>query len=119
MSHGFDDLKNMIEMYSKEEADLLLADKANTASPTFTGTPKAPTPANTSSNTTIATTAFVKALLDMIYPVGILVAVPGNYPESGQIPAYGTWEKLLSTTYYVWDIDKSNGYPVTIWRRKS
>jgi hypothetical protein len=35
--------------------------KANTASPTFTGTPLAPTPATACNNTTIATTAFVKA----------------------------------------------------------
>ena len=58
-------------------------------------------------------------IVDMIYPVGILIAVPGNYPESGKIPTYGTWEKLLNITYYVWDIDKNDGYPVTIWRRKS
>lgn len=35
--------------------------KANLASPTFTGTPAAPTPATADSSTTIATTAFVKA----------------------------------------------------------
>lgn len=34
--------------------------KANLASPTFTGTPKAPTPAQTVNDTTIATTAYVK-----------------------------------------------------------
>lgn len=34
--------------------------KAPTASPTFTGTPAAPTPVTTDSSTTIATTAFVK-----------------------------------------------------------
>lgn len=38
-----------------------LAQKANLASPTFTGTPQAPTPANSSNDTSIATTAFVKA----------------------------------------------------------
>ena len=38
-----------------------LAAKANIESPTFTGTPKAPTASSTSNDTTIATTAFVKA----------------------------------------------------------
>lgn len=37
--------------------------KANIASPTFTGSPKAPTPASTDDSTSIATTAFVKAAL--------------------------------------------------------
>ena len=38
-----------------------MAAKANIESPTFTGTPKAPTASSTSNDTTIATTAFVKA----------------------------------------------------------
>lgn len=37
--------------------------KANLASPTFTGSPKAPTPAQTVNNTTLATTAFVKTAI--------------------------------------------------------
>lgn len=37
--------------------------KANLASPTFTGTPKAPTPAASTNNTQIATTAFVHTAL--------------------------------------------------------
>lgn len=37
--------------------------KANLASPTFTGSPKAPTPAQTVNDTTIATTAFVKSAI--------------------------------------------------------
>lgn len=97
MSHGFDDFKNMIEMYSKAEADLLLADKANTASPTFTGTPKAPTPANTSNNTTIATTAFVRNLLNVIYPVGasrVLNSIPGG------ATAMHTFTDVIGTWHY-------------------
>ena len=38
--------------------------KARTASPTFTGTPKAPTAADGTNNTQIATTAFVQAALN-------------------------------------------------------
>lgn len=37
--------------------------KANLASPTFTGAPKAPTPAQTVNDTTLATTAFVKSAI--------------------------------------------------------
>lgn len=128
MNFGFNDNKEKVEVYETTEIDAMIEaltqalqeqinTKANVASPTFTGTPKAPTPANTANNTQLATTAFVRTLLDMIYPVGMLVAVPN--PENGKIPLYGTWEKVLSTTYYVWDIDKNNGYPVAIWRRKS
>lgn len=38
--------------------------KAPIASPTFTGTPKAPTPATTNNTTQIATTAFVRNAID-------------------------------------------------------
>jgi hypothetical protein len=41
--------------------DSAIALKANIASPTFTGDPKAPTPATADNDTSIATTAFVKA----------------------------------------------------------
>jgi hypothetical protein len=40
-----------------------LANKANIASPTFTGTPSAPTPTSTDNSTNIATTAFVQAAI--------------------------------------------------------
>jgi hypothetical protein len=43
-----------------------LALKATVDSPTFTGTPSAPTPAQTDNSTRIATTAFVKALVNAI-----------------------------------------------------
>lgn len=43
-----------------------LAAKAPLASPTFTGNPLAPTPAATDNGTSIATTAFVRALVSMV-----------------------------------------------------
>ena len=45
--------------------------KANLASPTFTGTPSAPTPATSTNTTQIATTAFVKAqgVVDVAYVI--------------------------------------------------
>lgn len=100
MSHGFDDFKNMIEMYSKAEADLLLAGKANTASPTFTGTPKAPTPANTVNNTNIATTAFVRNILDVLFPVGCVRVLESVLPGSGAMgydDVIGHWSYVHTT----------------------
>jgi hypothetical protein len=47
--------------YSSQQVDTLLALKANLASPTFTGTPAAPTAAPGDDSTQIATTAFVAA----------------------------------------------------------
>jgi hypothetical protein len=44
-------------------ADVSAAGGALLASPTFTGTPHAPTPTNTSNDTTLATTAFVQGLI--------------------------------------------------------
>lgn len=44
--------------------DIDLSSYATKASPTFTGTPKAPTAAATTNNTQIATTAFVKTVIN-------------------------------------------------------
>jgi hypothetical protein len=52
--------------------DSIVAGKAPLASPVLTGDPKAPTPATADNDTSIATTAFVKAQ-------GYLTAVPGTY----------------------------------------
>ncbi len=46
-------------LYLKQEVEK----RAKTESPTFTGSPKAPTPAQTVNDTTIATTAFVKSAI--------------------------------------------------------
>ena len=46
--------------YTETETDQFLALKAPLASPTFTGTPTAPTPSLSDNNTTIATTEYVK-----------------------------------------------------------
>lgn len=50
----------------KDYTDTKVGTKANIASPTFTGTPKAPTPATNTNNTQIATTAFVKAVVNAL-----------------------------------------------------
>jgi len=51
---------------SSEELSLALAMKAALESPAFTGNPTAPTPATSDNDTTIATTAFVKAALALL-----------------------------------------------------
>ena len=54
------------DAYTKTEVDGLLDDKADLASPTFTGTPSAPTATAGTNTTQIATTAFVKTACDAI-----------------------------------------------------
>lgn len=51
-------------VYETTTVDGLISPKANIASPTFTGTPKAPTATAGTNTTQIATTAFVKTAVD-------------------------------------------------------
>ena len=73
-----------------------VATKADTASPTFTGTPTLPTgtiavtQASTDSSTALATTAFVQAVKASLFPVGaIYTAVVSTNP--GTLLGFGTW----------------------------
>ena len=65
------------------------------ASPTFTGTPAAPTAAPGTNTTQIATTAFVQAartaLLDSIYPVGSIYTNATSSTNPGTLLGFGTW----------------------------
>ena len=64
--------------------------KANSSSPTFTGTPLAPTAIFGVSTTQVATTAFVQAALQAVYPVGsIYVSTIATNP--GTTFGFGTW----------------------------
>lgn len=80
--------------YSKSAVDNKLGDKANIASPTFTGTPKAPTPSSdTDSSTKIATTAFVNNHLNSDkynYKAGDTFKVGGSTPFVGYITSNKT-----------------------------
>jgi hypothetical protein len=75
---------------------IAVATKADTASPTFTGSPTLPTgtiavtqSAGTNS-TTVATTAFVQAAIATLFPVGaIYTAVVSTNP--GTLLGFGTW----------------------------
>lgn len=55
-----------------------IASKADTNSPTFTGTPLAPTATAGTNNTQIATTAFVNAAATSFIPTGVIVLWSGS-----------------------------------------
>ena len=62
--------------------------KANTASPTLTGTPAAPTAAVATNTTQLATTAFVRAeITNRAYPVGAIFTTVTAYADSAAVVA--------------------------------
>lgn len=65
--------------------------KADTASPTFTGTPAAPTASSGTSTTQIATTAFVTTALQALYPVGSIYINSSVSTNPGTLLGFGTW----------------------------
>ena len=74
--------------------DASLNAKANLLSPYFSGTPQAPTAANTTNTFQIATTAFVHSLL----PAGTIIQYAANGVPSGWLFCNG---QSLSTSTYV------------------
>jgi hypothetical protein len=69
-----------------------ISSKADIASPTFTGTPAAPTATAGSSTTQLATTAFVTAALGAIYPVGSIYVNAAVSTNPATLLGFGTWE---------------------------
>jgi len=66
-------------------------EKADKISPTFTGTPLAPTAAIGTSTTQLATTAFVNNTVDVAVPVGALMLMAFGSPvPSGYLVADGS-----------------------------
>ena len=65
--------------------------KANIASPALTGTPTAPTAASGNNTTQLATTAFVTAALQTLYPVGSIYINAGVSTNPGTLLGFGTW----------------------------
>ncbi len=61
------------------------------ASPTFTGTPAAPTAASGTNTTQLATTAFVQAALQALHPVGSIYINATNSTNPGTLLGFGTW----------------------------
>jgi hypothetical protein len=69
-----------------------ISSKADIASPTFTGTPAAPTATAGSNTTQIATTAFVTAALAAVYPVGSIYVNATSSSNPSTLLGFGTWE---------------------------
>ena len=66
--------------------------KTNIASPTLTGTPLAPTASVATDTTQLATTAFVKDVLqNYIYPVGSIYMNMAVATNPGTLLGFGTW----------------------------
>lgn len=68
-----------------------VATKADLASPTFTGTPLAPTASSGTNTTQLATTAFVTAALSALYPVGSIYSNISDSTNPGTLFGFGTW----------------------------
>lgn len=73
-----------------------VATKADLASPTFTGTPSLPTgttavtQSSTDSSTKLATTAFVQAVAQVLFPVGAIYSATVS-TNPGTLLGFGTW----------------------------
>lgn len=65
--------------------------KADSVSPTFSGTPFAPTAAAGTSTTQIATTAFVTTALQALYPVGSIYINAAVTTNPATLLGFGTW----------------------------
>ena len=69
-----------------------ISSKADLASPTFTGTPAAPTAVLGTATTQLATTAFVTAALQAVYPVGSIYVNASSAINPSTLLGFGTWE---------------------------
>jgi hypothetical protein len=68
-----------------------ISSKADIASPTFTGTPAAPTATAGANTTQLATTAFVTAALSAVYPVGSIYINAAVSTNPNTLLGFGTW----------------------------
>jgi hypothetical protein len=68
-----------------------IASKADSNSPTFTGTPAAPTATLGTNTTQLATTAFVQAALQAMYPVGSVYINATVSTNPATLLGFGTW----------------------------
>ena len=68
-----------------------IASKADINSPSFTGTPVAPTASAGTNTTQLATTAFVTAALSAAYPVGSIYINATSASNPNTLLGFGTW----------------------------
>jgi hypothetical protein len=71
-----------------------ISSKADIASPTFTGTPAGPTATAGSNTTQLATTAFVTAALQAVYPVGSIYINATSTSNPSVLLGFGTWTEF-------------------------
>lgn len=69
-----------------------ISSKADLASPSLTGTPSAPTASFGTNTTQLATTAFVTAALQAVYPVGSIYINAASTSNPASLMGFGTWE---------------------------
>jgi hypothetical protein len=76
-----------------EAIETSIGTKADLASPTFTGTPAAPTATAGTNTTQIATTAFVTTAVNalQLYPVGSIYINATDSTNPSTLLGYGTW----------------------------
>ena len=67
-----------------------ISSKADTTSPTFTGTPIAPTASAGTNTTQLATTAFVSAAISLAYPIGAIFSSTSSSNPATSL-GFGTW----------------------------
>lgn len=68
-----------------------VATKADLNSPVLIGTPTAPTASSGTNTTQLATTAFVTAALQAVYPVGSIYTNAGVTTNPATLLGFGTW----------------------------
>ena len=68
-----------------------ISSKSDINSPTFTGTPAAPTASSGTNTTQVATTAFVTAALQAVYPVGSVYINAASSTNPSTLLGFGTW----------------------------
>ena len=73
-----------------------VATKADLASPAFTGSPTAPTPTAGDNDTSVATTAFVQAAVNALYPVGSIYTNASVSTNPNTLLGFGTWSAFGS-----------------------
>ena len=71
-----------------------VATKADLNSPTFIGIPAAPTAAGGTNTTQLATTAFVQAALQAVYPVGSIYINAASATNPATLLGFGTWTEF-------------------------